>query len=114
MKEIVEIYNDTDFITSSNHTNTVLSFLTLIFTLTLPAAVVAAFYGMNIPIPGALVPGSVDVFWNLYVSIVRSRADDCSDPHHGSVLQASQLVLDTSPRRFPGQPYNSVAHHYLL
>ena len=62
MKEIVEIYNDTDFVTSSNRTNTVLSFLTLIFTLTLPAAIVAAFYGMNIPIPGALVPGALNYF----------------------------------------------------
>ena len=62
MKEIVEIYNDTDFVTSSNRTNTVLSILTLIFTLTLPAALVAAFYGMNIPIPGALVPGALNYF----------------------------------------------------
>jgi magnesium transporter len=69
MKEIVEIYNDTDFITSSNHTNTVLSFLTLIFTLTLPAAVVAAFYGMNIPIPGALVPGALTYF-GTYTSLL--------------------------------------------
>jgi magnesium transporter len=69
MKEIVEIYNDTDFVTSSNRTNTVLSLLTLIFTLTLPAAVVAAFYGMNIPIPGALVPGALDYF-GTYTSLL--------------------------------------------
>jgi len=62
MKEIVEIYNDTDFVTSSNRTNTVLSFLTIIFTLTLPTALVAAIYGMNIPIPGALVPGALSYF----------------------------------------------------
>jgi len=62
MKEIVEIYNDTDFVTSSNRTNAVLSILTLIFTLTLPAALVAAIYGMNLPIPGALVPGALDYF----------------------------------------------------
>lgn len=62
MKEIVEIYNDTDFVTSSNRTNTVLSILTLIFTLTLPAALVAAFYGMNLPIPGALDPGALNYF----------------------------------------------------
>jgi magnesium transporter len=62
MKEIVEIFNDTDFATSSNRTNTVLSILTLIFTLTLPAALVAAIYGMNIPIPGALVPGALNYF----------------------------------------------------
>jgi magnesium transporter len=58
MKEMVEIYNDTDFTIASERTNTVLSFLTIIFTLTLPAAVIAAFYGMNIPIPGALDPGA--------------------------------------------------------
>ena len=69
MKEIVEIYNDTDFVTSSNRTNTVLSFLTLIFTLTLPAAVIAAFYGMNIPIPGALVPGALGYF-GTYTSLL--------------------------------------------
>jgi magnesium transporter len=69
MKEIVEIYNDTDFITSSNRTNTVLSILTLIFTLTLPAALVAAIYGMNIPIPGALVPGALEYFGD-YTSLL--------------------------------------------
>ena len=58
MKDMVEIYNDTDFTISNNRTNSVLSFLTIIFTLTLPAAVIAAFYGMNIPIPGALTPGA--------------------------------------------------------
>lgn len=58
MKEMVEIYNDTDFTIGSDRTNTVLSFLTILFTLTLPAAVIAAFYGMNIPIPGALTPGA--------------------------------------------------------
>ena len=69
MKEIVEIYNDTDFVTSSNRTNTVLSILTLIFTLTLPAALIAAFYGMNIPIPGALVPGALS-FFGTYTSLL--------------------------------------------
>lgn len=69
MKEIVEIYNDTDFVTSSNRTNTVLSFLTLIFTLTLPAALVAAIYGMNVPIPGALVPGALEYF-GTYTSLL--------------------------------------------
>ena len=69
MKEIVEIYNDTDFITSSNRTNTVLSFLTLIFTLTLPAALVAAIYGMNIPIPAALSPGALTYF-GTYTSLL--------------------------------------------
>jgi magnesium transporter len=69
MKEMVEIYNDTDFVTSSNRTNTVLSFLTIIFTLTLPAAVIAAIYGMNVPIPGALTPGPWE-FLGTYTSLI--------------------------------------------
>jgi len=69
MKEMVEIYNDTDFTISSNRTNTVLSFLTIIFTLTLPAAVIAAFYGMNVPIPGALTPGPWE-FLGTYTSLI--------------------------------------------
>lgn len=68
MKEIVEIYNDTDFDISSNRTNTVLSFLTIIFTLTLPAAVIAAIYGMNVPLPGALTPGPLTYF-GVYTSV---------------------------------------------
>ena len=70
MKEMVEIYNDTDFTISSDRTNTVLSFLTLLFTLTLPAAVIAAFYGMNIPIPGALTPGAWTSPLGPYTSLI--------------------------------------------
>lgn len=69
MKEMVEIYNDTDFSTSSSRTNTVLSFLTIIFTLTLPAAVLAAVYGMNVPMPGALTPGPLE-FFGTYTSLM--------------------------------------------
>jgi magnesium transporter len=70
MKDTVEIYNDTDFTISSDRTNTVLSFLTLLFTLTLPAAVIAAFYGMNIPIPGALTPGAWESPLGAYTSLI--------------------------------------------
>jgi magnesium transporter len=69
MKEIVEIYNDTDFDTSSNRTNTVLSILTIFFTLTLPAAVLAAVYGMNVPLPGAITPGPLE-FFGTYTSLI--------------------------------------------
>jgi len=60
MKEMVEIYKDTDFVTSSNKTNTVLSVLTILFTLTIPATVISSIYGMNVPLPGGWdfgVPG---------------------------------------------------------
>jgi magnesium transporter len=57
MKELLEVYQDTDYTTTSNKTNRVLVFLTIIFTVTIPAALVASIYGMNIPLPGALTPG---------------------------------------------------------
>lgn len=69
MKEMVEIYNDTDYDTTSNRTNSILAILTIIFTLTLPAAVIAAIYGMNVPLPGALTPGPA-TFLGTYTSLV--------------------------------------------
>lgn len=69
MKEMVEIYNDTDYTTSSNRTNNILAFLTIIFTLTLPAAVIAALYGMNVNLPGALSPGPA-TFLGTYTSLI--------------------------------------------
>jgi magnesium transporter len=50
-KETIEIYKDSDFILSTEKTNKVLSILTIIFTLSIPATVVASVYGMNIPLP---------------------------------------------------------------
>ena len=49
--ETVEIYKDTNFVMSSDKTNRVLTVLTILFTLTLPAALVAAIYGMNVALP---------------------------------------------------------------
>jgi magnesium transporter len=60
MKEMVEIYKDTDFVTSSNRTNDVLSILTILFTLTIPATLLSSIYGMNIPLPGGLSTGPLD------------------------------------------------------
>ena len=56
-RETIEIYKDTDNILSIETTNKVLSILTLVSTLTIPAVVIGTIYGMNIPMPGALVPG---------------------------------------------------------
>lgn len=52
VKETIEIYKDSDFILSSEKTNKVLSVLTIIFTLSIPATVLASLYGMNVPLPG--------------------------------------------------------------
>lgn len=57
-KETIEIFKDADYTASNQKTNTTLAVLTLIFTLTIPATVIGAFYGMNILLPGGLVAGS--------------------------------------------------------
>jgi len=69
MKEMVEIYKDTDFVTSSNRTNTVLSVLTILFTLTIPATVISSVYGMNVPLPGGLSTGPLE-FLGPYTSLI--------------------------------------------
>ncbi len=53
-KETIEIYKDTDFMLSSEKTNNILSFLTMLFTLSIPITVLGTFFGMNIIIPGSV------------------------------------------------------------
>lgn len=53
-KETIEIYKDTDFMLSTEKTNKILSFLTILFTLSIPVTVIGTFFGMNIPIPGTV------------------------------------------------------------
>jgi magnesium transporter len=53
-KETIEIYKDTDFMLSTEKTNKILSFLTILFTLSIPITVAGTFYGMNIVIPGSV------------------------------------------------------------
>jgi magnesium transporter len=57
-KETVEIYKDTDYVLSTEKTNKILAVLTIIFTLSIPATVVSAFYGMNVNIPGGTQTGA--------------------------------------------------------
>lgn len=56
-KETVEIYKDSDFVLSSEKTNKILAVLTIIFTLSIPATVIGAFYGMNVNLPGGTETG---------------------------------------------------------
>jgi magnesium transporter len=84
-KETVEIFKDTDFMLSTEKSNKILAVLTILFTFSIPASVIAAFYGMNINLPGgtqtgpstflgqytsfiiliiaALIPAGVMIFW---------------------------------------------------
>jgi len=56
-KETLEIYKDTDFMLSTEKSSKILSILTLIFTLSIPAAVIGQFYGMNVNLPGGIETG---------------------------------------------------------
>lgn len=57
-KEVIEIYKDTDFMHGVEKSNKILAVLTIIFTLSIPAALVGAFYGMNVNLPGGTEIGS--------------------------------------------------------
>lgn len=57
-KETIEIYKDTDFMLNTEKTNRILAILTIIFTLSIPATVVGALYGMNVNLPGGIQTGS--------------------------------------------------------
>jgi magnesium transporter len=74
-KETIEIYKDTDNMLNSEKTNKILSFLTILFTLSLPITVVGTLYGMNIVIPGIVDNGEklTDLF-PLIIVIVFSIA----------------------------------------
>lgn len=66
-RESIEIYKDADFTTSTEQTNKILAALTLLFTLTIPATTIGAFYGMNVFVPGGLEAGSW-TFWGQYTT----------------------------------------------
>jgi magnesium transporter len=51
---MIEIYKDTDFMLGTEKTNKKLAVLTIIFTLSIPVALVGAFYGMKITLPGGI------------------------------------------------------------
>ncbi len=55
----MEIYKDTDFMLSTEKTNKILAALTIIFTFSIPGTAIAAFYGMNVNLPGGLNDYSV-------------------------------------------------------
>ncbi len=75
-KETMEIYKDTDYVLSTEKTNKVLSILTIIFTLAIPATVVGTFYGMNIMLPGGIndsaVSSELDAFTPFIILILAS------------------------------------------
>jgi magnesium transporter len=61
-REMVEIFKDTDFTVSTEHSNKILAVLTILFTLSIPGTLIGTFYGMNIPLPGGVETGP----WTLF------------------------------------------------
>jgi len=61
-KETIEIFKDTDFMLSTEKSNKILAVLTILFTLSIPATVVAAIYGMNVNLPGGIDTGPATFF----------------------------------------------------
>src|SRR5919112_677097 len=68
-KETIEIYKDTDFMLSTEKTNKILAVLTILFTLSIPSAVIGSFYGMNINLPGGLETGAWN-FFGIYTTLI--------------------------------------------
>ena len=64
-KETIEIFKDTDHMLSTEKSNKILAVLTILFTLSIPASVFAAFYGMNINLPGGIETGQPHS-WRIY------------------------------------------------
>lgn len=68
-KETIEIFKDTDFMLSIEKSNKILAILTILFTLSIPASVTAAYYGMNVNLPGGIETGS-PTFLGEYTSLI--------------------------------------------
>jgi len=68
-QESIEIYKDTDFLLSQERTNRILSLLTIVFTISIPATVIGAFYGMNIHLPGGIEAGAWTT-WGTYTTFI--------------------------------------------
>ncbi len=68
-KETIEIFKDTDFMLSTEKSNKILAVLTILFTLSIPATAVAAFYGMNIYLPGGVETGPA-TFLGEYTTLI--------------------------------------------
>jgi magnesium transporter len=68
-KETIEIFKDTDLMLITEKSNKILSLLTILFTLSIPATVIGTYYGMNINLPGGIITGSPD-FFGPYTSFI--------------------------------------------
>ena len=67
LAERIEIFKDADFILSTAKTNKILTVLTIVFSLSIPATTVGALYGMNVYLPGGIDAGAW-AFWGRHTT----------------------------------------------
>jgi magnesium transporter len=65
-QEIIEVFKDTDYTLATYRINRVTRLLTIFSTIVLPFLLVSSIYGMNIPLPGGLQPGT----WHTFVVLL--------------------------------------------
>ena len=68
-KEIIDVYEDADYIFSQYRANRTIRTLAIMATIALPVMVVASLYSMNVPLPGGIEKGSPLAFILLLVTI---------------------------------------------
>jgi magnesium transporter len=61
-KEVIEVFNDTDYTLATYRINRVTRLLTIFSTIVLPFLIVSSLYGMNITLPGGLEMGNFHTF----------------------------------------------------
>lgn len=62
LKEVIEVFKDTDYTLTTYHINRVTRLLTIFSTIVLPFLIVSSLYGMNVRLPGGLEAGSLSSF----------------------------------------------------
>src|SRR3989344_618889 len=68
-RELIEGISESNESLINSKNNEIIAFLTIIFTLTIPATVFGTFFGMNILLPGGIETGPWD-FWGPYTTFI--------------------------------------------
>lgn len=66
-RELIEGISESNESLINSKNNEIIAFLTIMFTLSVPATVIGAFYGMNVLLPGGIESGPWD-FWGPYTT----------------------------------------------
>jgi len=62
LKEVIEVFKDTDYTLATYRINRVTRLLTIFSTIVLPFLIVSSLYGMNVTLPGGVETGNMQTF----------------------------------------------------